>query len=172
MSKIGLFFGTDTGNTQNIAEKIIEMLGEELVEAHNLAETDTSKLLEYDLLLLGAPTWYDGELQTDWEDVVPQLEEMDFSGKKFAMFGLGDQWGYADWFVDALGIIGDVLVKQGGERCGLWPLDGYEFEASKGVRDDKFLGLPIDEDNQPELTDERLNAWMPQVLQEFGFELE
>lgn len=172
MSKIGLFYGTDTGNTENVAMIIRDMLGEDNVDVFNFGETEASEVEGYDFLLLGAPTWYDGELQSDWEDIVPEFQGMDFSGKKVAIFGLGDQWGYGEWFVDAIGIIGDVIKDNGGEICGYWPNEGYEFDESKGLKGDRFMGLPIDEDNQPEMTEDRLNTWVPQVLQEFGIEVE
>ncbi|TAF34959.1 MAG: flavodoxin [Cytophagales bacterium] len=171
MSKIGLFFGTDTGNTENIALRIQTMLGKEHVDVHNLAQKEAADVLEYSFLIFGAPTWYDGELQTDWEELLPQFKELDFTGKKVAIFGLGDQWGYGEWFVDAIGIIADVITAQGGQLVGCWSTEGYDYEASKGARGDVFLGLAIDEDNQPELTNDRLKQWVPQVLQEFGFQV-
>ncbi len=169
MSKIGLFFGTDTGNTENVAIKIQKMVGAEHLALHNLAQKEAAEVLEYNHIIFGAPTWYDGELQTDWEEILPQFKTLDFTGKTVAIFGLGDQWGYGEWFVDAIGIIADVVSEQGGTVIGHWPVVGYDFEASKGARGEVFLGLAIDEDNQPELTDERLKAWVPQVLREFGF---
>ncbi|MCC5945624.1 MAG: flavodoxin [Bernardetiaceae bacterium] len=172
MALIGLFYGTDTGNTENVSNKIVEMLGEENVDIFNFGETEAEAVAPYDFLLFGAPTWYDGELQSDWEEILPKFEEIDFTGKKIAIYGLGDQWGYGEWFCDAIGMIAEVIEKKGGTIVGHWALDGYDYEASKGERDGKFLGLPIDEDNQPELTDERLATWIPQVLAEFGMEVE
>jgi flavodoxin I len=172
MAIIGLFFGSDTGNTENIALKIRDMLGEEIVDLHNFAETEVEALAPYEYIIFGAPTWYDGELQSDWEVVLPQFDKIDFTGKKVAIFGLGDQWGYGEWFVDAIGIIADKVIERGGQIFGNWSTKGYEFDNSKGVRDGKFLGLAIDEDNQPEQTEERLNKWIPQVLSEFGLEVE
>ncbi|MGF1532414.1 MAG: flavodoxin [Bernardetiaceae bacterium] len=172
MSKIGLFFGSDTGNTENISLRIAEMLGSDSVDIQNFAEVGADAVMGYDYLLFGAPTWYDGELQSDWEVILPQFENIDFTGKKIAIFGLGDQWGYGEWYVDAIGIIADVIIAQGGEIVGHWPVEGYDFDASKGQRGDVFLGLALDEDNQPEMTDDRLAQWLPQVLKEFGMEVE
>jgi len=171
--QIALFYGTDTDNTKRIAETIQSWLGEEIVALHNLAEVQIQALLpEYDFYIFGAPTWYDGELQTDWEDVVPLLRRADLRGKNFAVFGLGDQQGYGEWFVDAIGIIAEAAEAAGAKLSGTWPLEGYDFDESKAVRDGQFLGLPLDEDNQPELTEERLEAWLPQVLEGFGFAVE
>lgn len=170
--KIGLFYGSDTGKTKEIAEKIADLVGTENIDIYNLADTKPQKILDYEYLIFGAPTWYDGELQADWETNLPALSKLDFSGKKVAIYGLGDQYGYAEYYLDAVGTIADVVTAQGGEILGLWSTEGYEHTASKGERNGYFLGLALDEDNQPELTKERLNAWLAQVWQEFGFEVE
>jgi len=52
---------------------------------------------------------------------------------------------------------------------GHWPTEGYHFEASKGLADDKhFIGLAIDEDRQPELTQQRVDTWVKQISQELS----
>jgi flavodoxin I len=172
MAIIGLFYGSDTGNTENIALQIRDMLGEENVDVFNFSEHPAEAVIPYDFIFFGAPTWYDGELQSDWEEILPKFHDIDFSGKKVAIFGLGDQWGYGEWFCDAIGIIAEVVEKQGGTIVGHWDTKGYDYEKSKGERDGKFLGIALDEDNQPELTQERLAKWIPQVLAEFGLEVE
>lgn len=170
--KIGLFYGSDTGKTKEIAEKIADLVGTENIDLYNLADTKPNKILDYEYLILGAPTWYDGELQADWETNLPALKNLDFSGKKVAIYGLGDQYGYAEYYLDAVGTIADVLQAKGARLHGLWATEGYEHTASKGEKDGYFLGLALDEDNQSELTEERLNAWLAQVWEEFGFEVE
>ncbi|MCU0392169.1 MAG: flavodoxin [Thermoflexibacter sp.] len=170
--KIGLFYGSDTGKTKEVAEKIADLVGTENIDLHNLVDTKPSKVLDYEYIIFGAPTWYDGQLQADWETNLPTLSKLDFSGKKVAIYGLGDQYGYAEYYLDAVGVIADAVTAQGADLHGLWANEGYEHTASKGERDGYFLGLALDEDNQAELTDERLNAWLSQVWQEFGFEVE
>jgi flavodoxin long chain len=167
MAKIGLFYGSDTGKTETIAEKIQDIIGRKEAELTNLSDIKAEEVLEFDLLIFGAPTWYDGELQSDWEKALPEMQKLDFTGKKVAIFGLGDQYGYAEYFLDAVGTIADVLVANGANLVGLWENQGYEHTASKAVRDGYFLGLALDEDNQAELTDERVSAWVEQVLIEF-----
>jgi flavodoxin I len=169
--KIGLFYGSDTGKTKEIAEKIADLVGTENIDLYNLADTKPNKILDYEYLILGAPTWYDGELQADWETNLPALQNLDFSGKKVAIYGLGDQYGYAEYYLDAVGTIADVLQAKGASLHGLWTTEGYEHTASKGEKNGYFLGLALDEDNQSELTEERLNAWLAQVWEEFGFEV-
>lgn len=172
MAKIGLFYGSDTGNTENIFIKLHETLGEENADLYDFGKEDPDKVSEYEYIILGAPTWYDGELQSDWEEVLPAFEEdIDFTGKKVAIIGLGDQWGYAEWFVDAIGRIAKIVKEKGGELHGKWSIKGYEFDASVAQEGEYFLGLALDEDNQPELTEERLGKWLPEVIKDFGLEI-
>lgn len=168
---IALIYGTDTQNTERVAEQIQAYYGADTVNLFNLAEHDFEEILaSYEYFIFGAPTWYDGELQADWEEAVPLLEETDLNGKHFAVFGLGDQLGYGDWFVDAIGIIADAAEGSGAQRVGDFPNENYDFVSSKGLRDGVFLGLPIDEDNQPDLTEERLFSWLEDIAEAFGIE--
>lgn len=142
MSKIGLFFGTQTGNTESAAEMIQSALGgDSVVTLHDVAEADLDDFSEYDCLIIGCPTWNIGELQSDWEGLYDELDALDFSGKKVAYFGVGDQIGYAENFQDAMGMLEEKISQLGGATVGHWPTDGYEFEESKAVRDGKFVGL-------------------------------
>jgi flavodoxin I len=168
MKKVGLFFGSDTGNTERIADLIADKLGKdniEIIDLHNAAEDEMDK---YENLIFGAPTWYDGELQSDWDNYIDNFEQIDFSNKTVAMFGLGDQYAYSDYFLDALGIIYDKLVERNGEVVGKWPKDEYEYDHSKAERGDMLLGLGIDEDNESEKTEERLDKWLEQIKPSFG----
>lgn len=66
---MGLFYGSSTCYTEMAAEKIRDIIGPELVTLHNLKD-DSPKLMEqYDVLILGIPTWDFGEIQEDWEAV-------------------------------------------------------------------------------------------------------
>lgn len=172
MSKIGLFYGTDTGNTEMVANKLIEkieiILGEGAVDLHEIYQKKSTDMNAYDLIIMGQPTWYDGELQGDWEEFIPELKKIDFSTKKVAFFGLGDQYGYASYFCDSLGVFADMVIEQGGKIVGYTSTEGYEHDFSKAEKDGMFCGLCLDEDNQDELTEERLNKWLPTVLKEFG----
>ncbi len=170
MAKIGLFFGTQTGNTESLAEAIQrEFGGSSVVELHNIADTTVEEFSAYECLIIGCPTWNIGELQSDWAGFYEDdLDKVSFHNKKVAYFGPGDQIGYADNFQDAIGILEEKISRLGGQTVGYWPIDGYDFTESKAVRDGKFVGLAIDEDNQPELTDSRIKQWVKQIKQEFG----
>ena len=169
MSKIGLFFGTQTSNTQTAAEMIQQELGgESVVELIDVALAEAIDLVEFDKIIIGCPTWNVGELQSDWEDMYDELNDIDFTGKQVAYFGEGDQAGYPDSFQDAMGILEDKISRQGGETVGYWSTEGYDFEDSKALRDGKLVGLALDEDNQSDLSEARIKSWTAQLKQEFG----
>ncbi|QUJ67981.1 flavodoxin FldB [Photobacterium sp. GJ3] len=168
--KIGLFYGSTTCYTEMAAEKIRDCIGDDLVDLHNIKETSLSDMNQYDLLILGISTWDFGELQEDWEAVWNQLDGLRLEGKTIALFGLGDQEGYTEWYLDAMGMLHDKLLPSGAQFVGYWPNQGYTFEASKALTEDKslFVGLALDEDSQYELSDERIEQWCEQILTEYG----
>ena len=169
-SPIGLFYGSSTCYTEMAGEKIRAQIGEDLVDCHNIADQPLNQALFYDYLILGIPTWDYGELQEDWEEIWDELDELDLQGKKVALFGLGDQVGYPEWFLDAMGYLHSKILSRGALPCGYWPVDGYEFEESKALTPDgqQFVGLALDDENEFELSDERIASWCQQVLGEFG----
>ena len=172
--KIGLFYGSTTCYTEMAAEKIRGIIGEDLVDIHNVKETPLSLMADYDLLLLGISTWDFGEIQEDWNELWDDIATTPVKGKVVALFGLGDQEGYGEWFLDAMGLLHDELKTAGAKFVGFWPNDdSYEFEASKALTEDQsqFVGLALDEDSQYELSDERIASWVEQVLVEYSEKL-
>ncbi len=167
--KIALFYGSTTGNTEDIAEQIQRMLGSEQVDLFDVAEAAVNESAAYDLIIMGVPTWDYGEIQPEWEDVWEDIDQVDFSGKSVALYGLGDQIGYGEWFLDAMGLLHDKVQAKGGRMVGYWPIDGYQFEASKALTNDgkRFVGLAVDEDCQHEMTEQRLQKWLQQIQSEF-----
>ncbi len=167
---IGLFYGSSTCYTQMVAEKIQALLGADLVTLHNLKETPVQTMAQYDALIFGISTWDFGEIQEDWQANWDAIDQVKLGGKQIALFGLGDQQGYGEWFLDAMGLLHDKLLLQGCQMVGYWPNEGYQFEASKALVDEGryFVGLALDETSQYQLTDERLARWLPQVLDEFS----
>ncbi|QIQ21620.1 flavodoxin FldA [Zophobihabitans entericus] len=167
MAKVGIFFGSDTGNTENVAKLIQLQLGDDVAELHDIAKSTQADIEKFDKLLFGIPTWYYGESQCDWDDFFPTLENIDFAGKTVAIFGCGDQEDYAEYFCDAMGTLRDIIEPRGAKIVGHWSTEGYHFEASKSLIDDKhFVGLAIDEDRQPELSSQRIDTWVKQVSAE------
>ncbi|MCW8832582.1 MAG: flavodoxin FldB [Colwellia sp.] len=167
--KIGLFYGSTTCYTEIAAEKIQATIGEELVDLHNIKDVPLAQCLDYDVIILGISTWDYGELQEDWESCWQDISTLDLNNKIIALFGMGDQIGYTDWFQDALGMLHDQVTAQGAQIIGYWPNQGYEFATSKALTEDNshFVGLSLDEDNQYELSEQRIEQWCEQILTEY-----
>ena len=165
--RIKLIYGSDTGNTELVTEDIIKLLDD--IEVTTVAHL-TPEDWDNDKFILGIPTWYDGELQSDWEEYFEEFKTIDFTGKKIAIFGLGDQLGYEEWFCDGVGILAETIMKNGGQSIGWTDIDEtYDLdEKPKSMYNDHcFYGLCLDEDNQPELTQQRLEKWITQIKNEF-----
>lgn len=180
MAKIGLFFGSNTGNTRKIAKFIKRKFDDELMASPlNVNRVTPEQFSSYDYLIIGTPTLGEGELpglssdceNESWEEFLPKLEDMDFSGKTMAIYGLGDQVGYADEFVDAIMELYEFFSERGAKIVGAWPTDGYEFEHSEAVVDGKFVGLALDQDNQSALSQDRLDQWLSLIAPEFELPL-
>ncbi|WP_286265269.1 flavodoxin FldB [Thalassotalea atypica] len=168
--KIGLFYGSTTCYTEIAAEKIQATLGADIVDLHNIKDVNLSLSLEYDFLIYGISTWDYGELQEDWESHWQDIASLDLSGKIIALYGMGDQVGYTDWFQDALGMLHDEILPLGADIIGYWPNDEYEFAKSKALAEGNefFVGLALDEDNQYALSEQRIEAWCDQILSEIN----
>jgi flavodoxin I len=167
---IGLFYGSSTGATA-AAAKLIQIafartLGIE-VELFDVADYFLEEMLGFDYLIVGIPTWNIGQLQRDWEDVIEEFDLLDLRGKQAALFGLGDQTGYPDTFVDAMVFVADRLEARGATLAGAWPTHSYAFSRSWAVRNGQFVGLVLDDDNQAELTPARIDAWVAQLAMEW-----
>lgn len=169
--KIGIFLGSTTGNTEAAAGAIkaeFDKKQPDMCSLHNVKTADLDAMKGYDLTIVACPTWNVGELQEDWTAQMPAFSKFDFSGRKVAFYGCGDQVGYLNNFQDALGILGNVAVAKGAEVYGFWPTDDYDFVMSEGVIDQHFLGLALDDDNEPEKSQPRIDAWVKQLCLELG----
>jgi flavodoxin I len=159
MSKIGIFYGSSGGNTETVAKNIAKKLGVGDGDVHDVAKAGASDLTQYDTLLFGSSTWGLGDLQDDWEGFIKTVAETDLSGKKVALFGCGDSQSYPDTFCNAVGAIYRA-VKDKATIIGFTETDGYSFGESEAAVNGQFVGLIIDEDNESNLTDERINRWI------------
>ena len=162
MAKIGIFYGSTEGNTERVVNQIQQLLGEE-AELNNVNSTTADDVQPYPTLIFACPTWEIGQLQEDWESFIDEVENVDYTGKKVTFVGVGDADGYPDTFLDAIGIIHDRIKDKGATFIGAWPTEGYNFSASRGVIDGKFIGLAIDEENQKNLTAGRVEKWVAQL---------
>eukprot|EP00892_Ulva_mutabilis_P011664 jgi/Ulvmu1/8870/UM049_0052.1 len=168
-AKNGIFYSTSTGHTADIAELIKEKLGDSV---EGPFEADEGKFAEYDNLIVGAPTWNTGadsdRSGTAW-DAVDSGELGDLKGKTVACFGLGDSTAYSDYFCDAMGELHDKFQAAGAKMVGYVENAEYEYEDSKAVVDDMFVGLALDEDNEDDKSAPRIDAWITQLKSEMDF---
>ncbi|MDP5031551.1 flavodoxin FldB [Paraglaciecola sp.] len=171
---IGLFYGSSTCYTEMAAEKIQAKLNDLLAPRHiqlfNIKDVALKQAEQFTTLIFGISTWDFGELQEDWESSWDDIAELNLQDKTVALFGLGDQLGYADWFQDALGLLHDELAILGCQFIGYWFNEGYEFNESKALiaDDEYFVGLCLDDENQYELSDSRIDQWCQQLVAELA----
>ncbi|MFO7865010.1 MAG: flavodoxin [Salinivirgaceae bacterium] len=163
MSKIGIFFAPKGGSTEEVAKKIQAQLPN--ADLHCVADTEISEMLKYDNLIMGIATigketWDQDYKKSGWDIKLPEVEKTDFSGKTVALFGLGDSVTYDLNFVDAMGILGRTLKKQGAKLVGYTDTKDYNFRESQAIENNQFMGLPIDEDFEEEKTNERITQWI------------
>lgn len=166
MRKTGIFYSFRSIKTRHQVQKMIKHWGSDQISEVDVETTNGNELLQFDNLILAVPTWFDGELPYYWDELLPDLEDKSFKGKKVAIFGGGNQLEYPENFVDGIGIMADFLIKRGASLVGFTSAKGYHFESSKALRKNNFCGLAIDIENQAALTDERIIAWIEQLKKE------
>lgn len=163
-----IIYSFTSNKTAKAGQKIVDSFGESLkldvVDADNLTE---EKFLAYDQLILGVPTWFDGELPHYWDEFVPAMEEMEMKGRKVAIYGLADQVGYPENFADGVGILARLLRDRGAEIVGQTDIDNYTFESSHAIENGQFLGLVLDQENQARLSKKRIDNWLEDLKRIF-----
>lgn len=174
MNKIGLFYAPAKGSTEKIAKKIAEKIGNDKIDLILIEKNmGMDKITSYDKILFGISTvgresWDAKYHKIGWDYVLPKLEQTSFKGKTVAIFGMGNHILYADNFVDAMGTLGKAILKNEGNLVGYVNKGEYEYKHSEAILDDKFIGLPLDEDTQEELTEERLDKWLSSIKNTMG----
>lgn len=174
MSKTAIFYGPVGGAVNRVADKIKTQIGDDKVEMVPVKGATAADLERFDKIIfgistVGKDTWDSKFANNDWGIFLPEIEKVNYTGKKVAIFGLGDHVTYAATFVDHMAILAKKLTENGAVLSGQVAAAGYEFDESEAVIDGKFVGLPVDEDFEPELTDERVANWVKQLAVEFGF---
>ncbi|MBC8003927.1 MAG: flavodoxin [Verrucomicrobia bacterium] len=161
MAKTGIFYSFNSKKTSKAAEKIIQEFGEDFnIVAVNAEEITEEQFLSFDNLILGVPTWFDGELPNYWDEFVPALEELDLKKKTVAIFGLGNQVEYPENFGDAVGIMANLVKERGAKLIGDTEIEGYTYESSRAEKDGRFIGLLLDQETQPRLSKDRISKWV------------
>lgn len=168
MSKTGIFYSFNSKKTAKAAEKIIDEFGVDFKIVPVNAEELTEELfLSFDNLVLGVPTWFDGELPNYWDEFIPALEDLDLKGKTIAIYGLGNQIEYPENFGDAVGTMAKLVKSRGAKVIGSTSTSGYTYESSRAEVDGKFVGLVLDQETQPRLSKERISNWVADIKPQF-----
>ena len=157
--KVGIFYGSTTGITERISKKVASLLK---ADVFNACEID--KIDNYDFLIFATSTWGMGLLQNSWVKVIDSLKNKNLSNKKVALIGIGNQIAFNETFVNGMGILYDAVIEAGAEVVGKTSTEGYEYSNSIAVRHGYFVGLPIDEKNQKEMTEERIKNWIENIM--------
>lgn len=166
MKKIGIFYGSSTGTTENIAKRIAEKLGVDTADVYDVANAKVTDVKPYDVLLLGSSTWGSGDLQDDWESYLGKLKKQDLTEKTVALFGCGDAASFGDTFCDALGTIYSEIMNTGCKFAGAVDSQEYTFESSTACINNMFVGLVLDELNEDDKTEGRIDSWLESLKKE------
>lgn len=160
MKSIGIFYGSSTGTTSDLAQKIASALGVDAANVMDVANADAAAAAKYDVLLLGCSTWGLGDLQDDWESFLPKLKGENLSGKKVGLFGCGDASSYSDTFCAALGTIKAELANTGCTFIGAYPAEGYSYDETTAEENGQLIGLCVDDANESDQTEARMERWI------------
>ena len=164
MNSTIVIFGSSTGTCEAIAEKIASKLG---CPAVNVQDLSADIIAENKNLVLGTSTWGAGELQDDWYDGLKTLKAANLNGKTIALFGCGDSVSYSDTFVGGMGELFNGIKDSGAKFVGSVSTNGYTFDASDAVIGGEFIGLPLDDINEDDKTDTRIDMWIAQITPDF-----
>lgn len=169
MSKTGIFYSFNSTKTAKAAEKIKEAFGPDFnIVPVNAEELTEELFLSFTNLILGVPTWFDGELPNYWDEFVPALEDLNLKGQTIAIFGLGNQVEYPENFGDAVGIMGELVQERGAKLIGFTSAEGYKFESSRALVGNQFIGLILDQENQSRQSKERIANWVNDLKNNFS----
>lgn len=157
---IAILYGSSTLNTEFVAQRILQALGEDAADLHNVKDVDPTIVDRRSSLVFITSTWGTGDLQDDWEPLLPRLAGTDMRGKTVGLVGVGDQVNYPEMFCDSIAILNEFVLARGATVVGRTSTEGYRFKKSRAVRGGKFVGLVLDEDNQSDKTDERIASWV------------
>lgn len=164
MNEIIVVYGSTTGNTEEVATSIAGKF--EGAKLANITSVTNQDFESADLIIAGGSTWGYGDHQDDWEEYIPNIEKLNLTGKKVALFGLGDQEAYPDTFVDSMGMMHDEFLKSGASIIGKTLKEDLEYSASKADEDEYLVGLAIDQDNQSDMTATRVERWVELLKKE------
>jgi len=163
MKKTAVIYGSSTGTCEDIAQRIAMKLGLDKSEVFDVATLTEDVVAHHDSLILGTSTWGAGDLQDDWFDGVKTLRSCNLSGKTIALFGCGDSESYSDTFCGGMAELWNAINDKGATLIGQVATDGYTFDDSASVVGGQFIGLAIDEVNEGDKTDSRIDSWIAEI---------
>jgi len=168
---LGIFYAPAGGNVHRVAKLLKKKIGADRVDLHCISDIEATQLLDYRHLILvcsslGRSTW-EREQRDRWARFFPAMRRISLRGRKVALVGLGDHIAYPLNFVDGMGYMAELVKQLGGELTGATPTEDYVFSDSSAVVNGLFMGLPLDEDYEPEKTEPRVDRWLSQLLPEF-----
>ena len=172
-AKVGIYYSSSTGNTETVGGYIAQAAGGGL-DLVDIGDAKDEEIMACDSIICGAPTWHTGADQqrsgTSWDEwLYDRLPNLNMTGKKVAVFGVGDSESYSDYYCDAAGELHDLFRAKGATMCGYTSTEGYLHQSSKAeIESGKFCGAMFDEDNQYDLSEDRANKWVEQLKSE-GF---
>lgn len=172
MNKVLLVFWPLQGNVEGATAKIAEKLENYTVQAKTITDVSVEDLKEYNNWIIGGSTvgshvWMEADDSNKWFAFFNMLDKVDMNAKTVAFYGLGDQILYPHHFVDGLAVFQEEFAKRNANIVGQWPIEGYNFYDSEGMKDGKFFGLALDEDQEPEKTADRISTWLEQITPAF-----
>lgn len=169
MDRIGVIYGSTSGDTRRAALAIADALGRERCVPLDVAHLEPKELLHFRDLVVGGSTRGIGDLQPSWWKFARRLDGIRFDGIRVACYGLGDQSVFPETFVDALGTLHDLFAERGATMIGGgWHRDGYAFLGSRAFRAGGFVGLALDDATQSRLTADRIARWTRDVARELA----
>ncbi len=163
-----MFYGKEAVKTSTIAQQLIAAFEGDHIDIIPVEEATPKDFEKYANIIVGASTWFDGELPTYWDETLPEVNSSNLKGKHVAIFGLGDQVNYPENFLDGVGLLAEAFEAAGATIVGLTDPAGFHFERSRALRNGQLLGLGIDIENQPDQTTQRINAWVKQLKKDFA----
>ena len=166
MNKTCIIYGSSTGTCQDLASRIAAKLGVDNADVFDAGSISAEQLEGYQNLVLGTSTWGAGEMQDDWYDGVKAVKAANLNGKTVAIFGCGNSEGYSDTFCGGMGELYNAAKEAGAKVIGQVSTDGYTYDDSEAVVDGQFVGLALDEVNEDDKTDERIDAWVAAIKPE------
>ena len=175
MSKTALFYSPEGGNVNRVANKLGELIGNDKVDIVPVKEVEKGDLAKYHKIILvgstvGADHWDNEIIVDEWIEFFTKIEEISFEKKKVAIVGLGNSVLYPAHFADGMAVLYERIIKQNAEVFGFVDSKDYDFTDSEAVNEEGFFcGLAIDEDNEAELTTERLEKWISILKSDFEF---